>query len=114
MIAAADCYQAMTSDRPCGALAAEDAATELPAMSAAGRLDGEAVERVPAGGGNRRAAKRGCPGSRSEHQAGAAAEQPQVDQGFPAAALGGDAGQARSLVLFRSQGWLPRQMGAPS
>ena len=71
MIAAADCYQAMTSDRPYrAALAAEDAATELPAMSAAGRLDGEAVERVLAAAGHRRAAKRGCPGSRGEHQAG--------------------------------------------
>ena len=54
VVAAADCYQAMTSDRPHrSALAAEVAAGELRAMSAAGRLDGEAVERVLAAAGHR-------------------------------------------------------------
>jgi HD-GYP domain-containing protein (c-di-GMP phosphodiesterase class II) len=55
VVAAADCYQAMTSDRPYrSALAPEAAAAELRAMSAAGRLDGEAVERVLAAAGHRR------------------------------------------------------------
>ena len=58
VIAAADCYQAMTSDRPHrGALGADEAAAELRAMSASGRLDGEAVERVLAAAGHRRAAR---------------------------------------------------------
>jgi hypothetical protein len=47
VIAAADSYQAMTSDRPYrGAHASQDAAAELRAMSRAGRLDGEAVEHI--------------------------------------------------------------------
>ena len=58
MIAAADCYQAMTSDRPYrGALTPEDAAAELRAMARAGRLDAEAAERVLAAAGHRRAAR---------------------------------------------------------
>ena len=58
VLAAADCYQAMTSDRPHrGALSADDAARQLRAMSAAGRLDGEAVERVMAAAGHRRVAR---------------------------------------------------------
>jgi HD-GYP domain-containing protein (c-di-GMP phosphodiesterase class II) len=58
VIAASDCYQAMTSERPHRrALAPEDAAAELRAMSAGGRLDGEAVERVLAAAGHRRAAR---------------------------------------------------------
>ncbi|MGZ4738951.1 MAG: LuxR C-terminal-related transcriptional regulator, partial [Ilumatobacteraceae bacterium] len=58
VIAAADCYQAMTSDRPHRpAFSSKDAAIELRAMSAAGRLDGEAVERVLAAAGHRRAAR---------------------------------------------------------
>ena len=58
VIAAADCYQAMTSDRPHrGALAPDDAAAELRAMARAGRLDAEAVERVLAAAGHRRAAR---------------------------------------------------------
>ncbi|MGZ4770049.1 MAG: HD domain-containing phosphohydrolase, partial [Ilumatobacteraceae bacterium] len=58
VIAAADCYQAMTSDRPHRpAFSPKDAAIELRAMSAAGRLDGEAVERVLAAAGHRRAAR---------------------------------------------------------
>lgn len=48
----------MTSDRPHRrALAAQEAARELRAMSVAGRLDGEAVERVLAAAGHRRAAR---------------------------------------------------------
>ena len=58
VIAAADCYQAMTSDRPHRpALARDEAATALRAMSAGGRLDGEAVERVLAAAGHRRTAR---------------------------------------------------------
>ncbi len=58
VIAAADCYQAMTSDRPHRpAYSPKDAAVELRAMSAAGRLDGEAVERVLAAAGHRRTAR---------------------------------------------------------
>jgi len=58
VLAAADCYQAMTSGRPYRTeLAPEEAATQLRAMSGAGRLDGEAVERVLAAAGHRRAAR---------------------------------------------------------
>jgi HD-GYP domain-containing protein (c-di-GMP phosphodiesterase class II) len=62
VIAAADCYQAMTSSRPYrSARRAEDAAAELRAMSTTGRLDGEAVERVLAAAGHRRAARPALP-----------------------------------------------------
>jgi DNA-binding CsgD family transcriptional regulator len=58
VIAAADCYQAMTSDRPYrDAWTPADAASQLRAMSSAGRLDGEAVERVLMVTGHRRAAR---------------------------------------------------------
>ena len=58
VLAAADCYQAMTSDRPYrAALQPSVAAAELRAMAAAGSLDGEAVERVLAAAGHRRAAR---------------------------------------------------------
>ena len=58
VVAAADCYQAMVSDRPQRpALGADEAASELRAMAASGRLDGEAVERVLAAAGHRRAAR---------------------------------------------------------
>jgi HD-GYP domain-containing protein (c-di-GMP phosphodiesterase class II) len=58
VVAAADCYQAMTSERPYRrAFAPDEAAAELRAMSAAGHLDGEAVERVLAAAGHRRAAR---------------------------------------------------------
>lgn len=61
-VAAADCYQAMVSDRPHrAALTGPQATTELRAMSAAGKLDGEAVERVLAAGGVRRAARAQLP-----------------------------------------------------
>jgi HD-GYP domain-containing protein (c-di-GMP phosphodiesterase class II) len=56
VIAAADCYQALVSERPHRrALTREAAAEELRAMGRAGRLDGEAVERVLAAAGHRRA-----------------------------------------------------------
>jgi HD-GYP domain-containing protein (c-di-GMP phosphodiesterase class II) len=46
-LAAADCYQAMVSDRPHrAALSPQDAATALRKMANDGGLDGEAVERV--------------------------------------------------------------------
>lgn len=58
VVAAADCYHAMTSERPHRpALSPEHAAAELRAMSADGRLDGEAVERVLVAAGHRRAAR---------------------------------------------------------
>jgi HD-GYP domain-containing protein (c-di-GMP phosphodiesterase class II) len=56
VLAAADCYQAMVSDRPHrGALSPEAAAAELREMAGDGILDGEAVERVLAAAGHRRA-----------------------------------------------------------
>jgi HD-GYP domain-containing protein (c-di-GMP phosphodiesterase class II) len=59
VIAAADCYQAMTSDRPHRpALDPHAAATELRTMVADGGLDGDAVERVLVAAGHRRAAAR--------------------------------------------------------
>ncbi|WP_322754860.1 HD domain-containing phosphohydrolase [Frankia sp. Cas3] len=70
IIAAADCYQAMTSDRPYrAAYAPEDAAVELRAMSAAGRLDGEAVERVLAAAGHRRVARPPLPAGLTAREA---------------------------------------------
>ncbi len=71
VIAAADCYQAMTSDRPLprSAFTPEDAAAELRAMSAAGRLDGEAVERVLAAAGHRRAARPPLPAGLTAREA---------------------------------------------
>ena len=58
VIAAADCYQAMTSDRPYrNAKAATDAASELRTMARDGHLDGEAVERVLVAAGHRRGAR---------------------------------------------------------
>jgi HD-GYP domain-containing protein (c-di-GMP phosphodiesterase class II) len=70
VLAAADCYQAMTSDRPHRpALAAAQAATELRAMSADGRLDGEAVERVLAAAGHRRAHRPSLPAGLTAREA---------------------------------------------
>jgi len=58
VVAAADCYQALVSDRPHRpARSARDAAAELRAMASSARLDGEAVERVLAAAGHRRAAR---------------------------------------------------------
>jgi HD-GYP domain-containing protein (c-di-GMP phosphodiesterase class II) len=59
VVAAADCYQAMVSDRPHrSALPADDAATELRAMATNGGLDAEAVERVLVAAGHQREAVR--------------------------------------------------------
>ena len=70
VIAAADCYQAMTSDRPYRkACTTGDAAAELRALSAAGRLDGEAVERVLAAAGHRRAARPPLPAGLTAREA---------------------------------------------
>jgi HD-GYP domain-containing protein (c-di-GMP phosphodiesterase class II) len=70
VLAAADCYQAMTSDRPHRpALSRDVAATELRRMSADGRLDGEAVERVLAAAGHRRAARPPLPAGLSTREA---------------------------------------------
>lgn len=70
VIAAADCYQAMTSDRPYrGARTPQDAAAELRAMSRAGRLDGEPVERVLAAAGHRRAARPPLPAGLTAREA---------------------------------------------
>lgn len=70
VIAAADCYQAMTSERPHRpALAPERVAVELRAMSAAGRLDGEAVERVLAAAGHRRAPRPPLPAGLTTREA---------------------------------------------
>jgi len=70
VIAAADCYQAMTSDRPYRpALAPDSAAGELRAMSASGALDGEAVERVLAAAGHRRAARPPLPAGLTAREA---------------------------------------------
>jgi len=58
VLAAADCYQAMTSDRPHrSALRTDAAAAELRAMGQRGQLDGEAVERVLVAAGHRRTAR---------------------------------------------------------
>lgn len=71
VIAAADCYQALTSIRPYRAAhSPEAAAAELRAMSAAGKLDGEAVERVLSAAGHRRDATRPTlPGGLSAREA---------------------------------------------
>ena len=70
ILAAADCYQAMTSDRPYrAALSRDDAAAELRTMSGDGRLDGEAVERVLVAAGHRRAAKPALPAGLTAREA---------------------------------------------
>jgi HD-GYP domain-containing protein (c-di-GMP phosphodiesterase class II) len=70
VIAAADCYQAMVSERPYrAALRRDDAAAELRAMSADGRLDGEAVERVLLAAGHRRAARPALPAGLTAREA---------------------------------------------
>ena len=58
VLAAADSYQAMTSDRPHrAARSPAEAAAELRAMAEQGQLDGEAVERVLEAAGHRRRAR---------------------------------------------------------
>jgi HD-GYP domain-containing protein (c-di-GMP phosphodiesterase class II) len=70
VLAAADCYQAMTSERPHrSAHSPEDAARELRAMSTDGRLDGEAVERVLAAAGHRRARRAPLPAALTAREA---------------------------------------------
>ncbi len=70
IVAAADCYQAMTSDRPHrAALAPDVAAAELRSMSAAARLDGEAVEAVLAAAGHRRRARPPMPSGLTAREA---------------------------------------------
>jgi DNA-binding CsgD family transcriptional regulator len=70
VVAAADCYQAMTSDRPHRpAMTAEAAVAELRSMAAGGQLDGEAVERVPAAAGHRRAARPPLPAGLTAREA---------------------------------------------
>ena len=70
VVAAADCYQAMTSDRPHrDALTRDAAAAELRAMSADGQLDGEAVERVLVAAGHRRAARPPLPAGLTAREA---------------------------------------------
>jgi DNA-binding NarL/FixJ family response regulator len=60
----------MTSERPHReARSAKDAAAELRAMSAAGRLDGEAVERVLAAAGHRRTARPPLPAGLTAREA---------------------------------------------
>src|SRR5206468_9669322 len=70
VVAAADCYQAMVSDRPHrAALSRDTAAAELRAMVADGRLDGEAVERVLAAAGHRRTARPPLPAGLTAREA---------------------------------------------
>jgi HD-GYP domain-containing protein (c-di-GMP phosphodiesterase class II) len=62
VIAAADCYQAMVSDRPYReAMSREEAASQLRRMAHEGELDAEAVERVLAAAGHRRALRAALP-----------------------------------------------------
>ena len=70
VIAAADCYQAMTSERPYrGALARAEAADELRKMVVGGALDGEAAEAVLAAAGHRRAARAALPAGLTAREA---------------------------------------------
>jgi HD-GYP domain-containing protein (c-di-GMP phosphodiesterase class II) len=71
VVATADCYQAMTADRPYRrALTADDAATELRAMAAERQLDANAVERVlEAAGHRRRSARASFPAGLTDREA---------------------------------------------
>ena len=70
VLAAADCYQAMISDRPHRpALARDAAAAQLREMAAAGRLAGEAVERVLVAAGHRHAARAALPAGLTPREA---------------------------------------------
>ena len=91
VVAAADCYQAMTSDRPHRrALDSTGAAEELRAMASAGQLDSEAVERVLAAAGHHRR-------SRVELPAGLTAREAEV---LALVTLGLTTGQiAQALVI---------------
>lgn len=70
VLAAADCYQAMISDRPHRpGKTRDEAAVDVRAMAAAGQLDGEAVERVLAAAGHQRAARSPLPGGLTPREA---------------------------------------------
>ena len=70
VLAAADCYQAIVSDRPHRpARTRPEAAAELRSMAAAGTLDGEAVERVLAAAGHRRSARVPLPAGLTSREA---------------------------------------------
>jgi HD-GYP domain-containing protein (c-di-GMP phosphodiesterase class II) len=70
IVAAADCYQAMTSDRPHRpALDRGDAARELRLMAADGGLDPDAVERVLVAAGHRRVARPPLPAGLTKREA---------------------------------------------
>jgi DNA-binding NarL/FixJ family response regulator len=71
VLAAADCYQAMTQARPHrGALGPEEAAEELAGEARAGRLDGDCVRAVLEVAGHRRSRRRADlrPGGLSERE----------------------------------------------
>jgi HD-GYP domain-containing protein (c-di-GMP phosphodiesterase class II) len=70
VLAAADCYEAIISDRPHRAGQTRDkAAAELRAMAAKGALDGEAVERVLAAAGHQRSTRVALPGGLTAREA---------------------------------------------
>jgi HD-GYP domain-containing protein (c-di-GMP phosphodiesterase class II) len=70
VVAAADCYQAMISDRPHRpALTRDAAASQLRAMAGDGRLAGEAVERVLSAAGHRRRARSPLPAGLTAREA---------------------------------------------
>lgn len=69
VLAAADCYQAMVSDRPHRrARTPLAAAEELRAMGSRGELDGESVERVLAAAGHRRSSRPAQPAGLSARE----------------------------------------------
>ncbi|MEN3273130.1 MAG: hypothetical protein V7636_1891 [Actinomycetota bacterium] len=69
VVAAADVYDALTSDRPHRrAIASVDAAAELRSMASSGELDADAVERVLAAAGHTRAARPPQPGGLSARE----------------------------------------------
>jgi HD-GYP domain-containing protein (c-di-GMP phosphodiesterase class II) len=70
VVAAADCYQAMVSDRPHrAALSRESAAAELRAMGDAGHLDADAVNRVLTAAGHRAAKRAALPAGLTAREA---------------------------------------------
>jgi HD-GYP domain-containing protein (c-di-GMP phosphodiesterase class II) len=70
VLAAADCYQAMTSDRPHRpAMGRDEAAAELRSMASSGALDGEAVERVLDAAGHQRVARVDLPAGLTAREA---------------------------------------------
>jgi DNA-binding CsgD family transcriptional regulator len=70
VVAAADCYQAMISERPYRmAMTATEAAAELRTMASSGLLGGEAVERVLGAAGHRRAQRAALPAGLTAREA---------------------------------------------